>query len=256
MGYIIMQSDNSQEFVKALRHLVAKGECLFELSLDGPRLYPVVLVSWSDLPYKVYCHSFVVEIPCDRWIITHNRRYIWGKHFYWIYDCNTIKAILEYIGSIYQLRRWSQELFFYDFSIIHHPAKMMKDVDACFHHINALIYRYRFSAYFMRCRDIISRPYAYSYGVFYHCSNSHHIKAPSTSLIETSSSITFLPTLHHSPIRFIQPPYLFCILTQPLTTPSIFITLQTITWFSFDSLISSFGSLFHPCPSGTVTRFF
>ena len=133
---------------------------------------------------------------------------------------------------------------------------MMKDVDACFHHINALIYRYRFSAYFMRCRDIISRPYAYSYDVFYHCSNSRHIKAPSTSLIETSSSITFLPTLHHSPIRFIQPPYLFCILTQPLTTPSIFITLQTITWFSFDSLISSFGSLFHPCPSGTVTRFF
>ena len=45
MGYIIMQSDNSQEFVKALRHLVSKGECLFELSLDGPRLYPVVLVS-------------------------------------------------------------------------------------------------------------------------------------------------------------------------------------------------------------------
>ena len=34
--------------------------------------------------------------------------------------------------SIHQLRRWSQELFAYDFSILHRSTNMMKDADTFF----------------------------------------------------------------------------------------------------------------------------
>ena len=82
-----------------------------------------------------------------------------------------------------------------------------------------------------------------------------NVKSPYTSLIITSSSVTFPPTLHHHPLCVLQSPSLFHLSTQPLTTLSIFITPEAITWLSFDSIIYSFGSLLHPWSSGTVTLF-
>ena len=129
----------------------------------------------------MHYHSFVGEIACGRWSIAHNRHCLWGKYFYWVFECTTIKAVLVYTGSIHQLRRWYPKLFTYDLSITHRPTKLMKDVDACSRHMNTLIYCYLVSAYSMRYRDIISRPYAYSYGAFRHSSNHGNVKVPSTS---------------------------------------------------------------------------
>ena len=53
-----------------------------------------------------------------------------------------MKEILEYTGSIHQLRRWSQEIFGYTFAIIHHAASMIKDVDGLTLHIDIFIHRY------------------------------------------------------------------------------------------------------------------
>ena len=82
MGYILMQLDNSRESIKALRHLATTGECLFELSLDGPISCHVAFGSRFNLPYEVYYHPFLGEIACDHWSIAYNRRYLWGRHFY------------------------------------------------------------------------------------------------------------------------------------------------------------------------------
>ena len=56
-------------------------------------------------------------------------------------------------------------MFDYDFSIIHLLAKTIKDIDAC-RHIHTLISQYIVHAYSMRYRDIISRPYTFSYYIF------------------------------------------------------------------------------------------
>ena len=77
MAYILMQPDNSQESLKGLRYLAATGECIFELSIDGP--CPDAFGSRSNLPYEVYYYSFVGDITCGRWSVDHNRRYLWGK---------------------------------------------------------------------------------------------------------------------------------------------------------------------------------
>ena len=42
----------------------------------------------------------------------------------------SIDIILEYVGSIHALRRWSQELMAYDCFPVHRPDFMMRDVDA------------------------------------------------------------------------------------------------------------------------------
>ena len=85
-----------------------------------------------------------------------------GRICYWICDCIAVKENLEYIGSIHQLRHWSQELFGCEFAIIHRAASMMKDVDGLSRHIDILIHRYFTQASRMRLADIAQRLFAYS----------------------------------------------------------------------------------------------
>ena len=47
--------------------------------------------------------------------------------------------MLEYDGSIHQLKRWSQEILAYEFVCIHLPNRMMKDIDSVCRHIDFLI---------------------------------------------------------------------------------------------------------------------
>jgi len=78
-----------------------------------------------------------------------------------------MKEILEYTGSIYQLRRWYQELFAYGFSILYRPVTMMKDVDTLSCHPDLLIRQYLTTASLMHYRDIQTRSFAYNYDVLY-----------------------------------------------------------------------------------------
>lgn len=50
--------------------------------------------------------------------------------------------ILEYSGSIYQLKHWRQELLGYEFIIIHCSAAMIGNVDGISRNIKHLVYKY------------------------------------------------------------------------------------------------------------------
>ena len=88
MGYILMQPDNCSKSIRVLAILEETGDCIVELSLEGPRLHPVLFGSRSNLPFEKDYHSFVEEIACGRWSIAHNRRYLWEGKLYWICDNN------------------------------------------------------------------------------------------------------------------------------------------------------------------------
>ena len=96
---------------------------------------------------------------------------------YFICDCIAVKEILEYTGSIHQHRRWSQEIFDYEFAIIHREASMMKDVDGLSRHIDILIHRYFTQASRMRLADIAQRLFAYSFDSFISCFNPRRVAA-------------------------------------------------------------------------------
>ena len=81
MGYILMNPDDSPIFLAAIKHLAVTGEFLFDMSLDGPRLRPVLFGSRSNLSYDRSYHSFVGEVACGRCSIAACRRYLWGSLF-------------------------------------------------------------------------------------------------------------------------------------------------------------------------------
>ena len=166
-----------------------------------------------------------------------------GTEFYWLCDCIAVKKVLEYNGSIHQLKRWSQELLAYAFVCIHRPNKMMKDVDGICHHIDPLIHRYLNDATTMLSTDIRLRSFACNFDVFTSCSNPRHVSVADTSFTRTPKSTIPTPSvLYYYPVRFSfelpsSPPALHDSLLQ-----NISVSLDTIAWLSFDSVLHSFRS--------------
>ena len=166
MGYILMQTDDSPDSLATIKHSAATGEYLFDMSLDGPRLRPILFGFRDNLYYELNYHSFVGEVACGWWSIAACRKYLWGVLFYWLCDCSSVKEVLEYNGSIHQLKRWTQELMAYGFVCMHRPNKMMKDFNGVCRHIDRLIHHYLVNAVVMRSDDIKLRPFAYNFDVF------------------------------------------------------------------------------------------
>ena len=79
MGYILMQADESPQSLAVLTLLEDTGECIFDLSLDGPRLRSVFFNSRSNQTFEVHYHSFVDEVACGRWVFSCYRKYLWGR---------------------------------------------------------------------------------------------------------------------------------------------------------------------------------
>ena len=77
-----MQADDSPQSIEAVQKLENTGDCLFDLSLDEPRLRPVFFGYRSNQPYEKHYHSFVGKVACGRWAIICCRKYLWGKKFY------------------------------------------------------------------------------------------------------------------------------------------------------------------------------
>ena len=77
-----MKPDNSLDSLAAIKHLTATDECLFDISLDGPRLRPVLFRSRANMSYERSYHSFVGEVAYGRWSIATCRKYLWGALFY------------------------------------------------------------------------------------------------------------------------------------------------------------------------------
>ena len=147
---------------------------------------------------------------------------------------------MEYSGNIHQLRRWSQELLGYEFPIIHHVARMMKDVDGLSRHIDILIHCHLTQAARMRADDVAQRPSVYSYNTFNTCSNPRRITTSNVTIVTKSSSLLpALSIIHHSPINFTS---MYTVQSYPINKP---------TSHNFHHIVpqkTSFGYLLTPLP--------
>ena len=161
MGWILMQPAQDEDSQAAVDTLRQKGDCLFDLKVEGPRLQPVAYGSRSCTIAEKTFHSFVGEAACGRWAISQNRKFLWGTHFYWMCDCNAVREILEYEGNIAMVSRWAQELLGYHFTVIHRSARMMVDVDGLTRRFGKAIAEYVMIAHIMSRRDQKTRPEAY-----------------------------------------------------------------------------------------------
>ena len=147
MGFILMQPDDSEASKEALVHLTDQADADFDATSNGARLRPILFGSRHCSTKERHFHSFVGEAACGRWAIGQMRKYLWGTHFYWITDCIALHEFLEYDGPIHQVKQWTQELLGYFFTVIHHPAHMLKDIDAISHLYDPLIIHYNQMAF-------------------------------------------------------------------------------------------------------------
>ena len=220
MGFILMQPEATPLANKACTKLLRTGVCDFDTVLQGPRLRPVWFGSRPCKSNEQSFHSFVGEISAARWGIKKCRKYLWGTHFYLVGDCSAMKEVLDYEGDITQVRRWAQELLGYHFSIIHRPARMMRDVDALNRQCqDPLIRQHHLRAAELHLQDAAERPWAYDPAHF----PTSALKPNPTSApaIDSPVPATFslsVAHLHSAPLQFAIPhsPHL-----PPLPRPAV-----------------------------------
>ena len=58
------------------------------------------------------------------------RFYLFGKEFTWICDCSSLSQFFESAElPTHQAQRWKLFMLRFDFTIVHRPDRMMRDVD-------------------------------------------------------------------------------------------------------------------------------
>jgi len=166
MGWILMQPADDAESLKAAVLLKETDKYLFDLSMASARLKPKFFGSRSCNAIEGKYHLFTGEGACGQWAIGQNRKFLWGCHFYWLCNCSAMKELLEYDGSIAMISRWAQELLGCHFTVIHRPARMMRDVDGLTRRFGPLITRHIMIASILAARDRLNRPSAYDQADF------------------------------------------------------------------------------------------
>ena len=161
-----MQPDDSKKSCTAMASLAKDQDCDFDTTLKGARLRPIQFQSRQCLEREQHNHSLIGEAATGQWVIGICQKYLVGQHFFWLCDCSAMKEILEYTGNIHQVRRWSQELLGYHFTILHRPARMMQDVDALSRFYDPLIDSYNTTASQFRLDDCTQCPHAYCKSLF------------------------------------------------------------------------------------------
>ena len=185
-----------------------------------------------------------------------------GHYFFWLCDCNAIKEIIEYNSSIHQLKKWTQQLLAYEFVIIHRVAPMIKDVDSVSRCVDSLVHQHNTTNIRLHTEVVTKRPSAYSFNVFIRCTNPRHVTAANAlSFSITTSSITSISTLYHSPIKFspVFPISLIPSIILPDPNPRIpsfpVIPPLNITWIYFDSVTNYFESILFIQEFNTLQHF-
>ena len=198
MSFILMQPADDEASKVALEILKHTGTNLFDQLLSGARLRPVKFGSRPCTPRESFQHSFPGEAGSGRWSMGQCRRYLWGAHFYWFCDCKDVQAILYYEGPIHALSRLAQELFAYNFTCIHRPARMMLDVDA----LNRLYEKPTFDNLLLpdltisqdaRSKHMAERPFAYDPAAF----PTYALKCPATAPTTPAPQLCARAICHH-----------------------------------------------------------
>ena len=176
MGFILMQPFDDAASKAALTILENSSEFTFDRLMTGARLQPVRFGSRRCTENESHYHSFTGEVAAGRYAFAQLRTYLWGVKFYWVCDCSAISQVTTYLGDVHQLRRWSQELLSYDYTFVHRPSRMMRDVDALSRgrHLDdadatVLVSEYESLASAQHFKDKADRRYAYDAATFPDC---------------------------------------------------------------------------------------
>ena len=118
-----------------------------------------------------------------------------GAHFYWMCDCSSLKELFDYSGDIHQICRIAQELLGYNFTFVHCPARMMREVDSLNRFYDPLIGQYEIGVADRAHADRAARPGPYNAAHF----PAFALKCPDTThaALHTPTSVALLAVNPH-----------------------------------------------------------
>ena len=153
-------------------------------------------------------------------------------------------------------------MFAYEFVIIRRVAAITKDIDNISRCVDPLVHQYNITDVRLHSENITKRPFAYSFNIFTRCTNPRHVTASDAlSISITTSSISSISALYHSPIKFspvfpisihpstLLPDHSSHVSSFPIIPPS------RITWISFDSVTNYFASILFTQGNNTLQYF-
>ncbi len=250
MGFILMQPFDDAASKRAVTILESTSEFTFDRLMSGARLQPVRFGSRRCTEHESHYHSFTDEVAAGRYAFSQLRTYLWGAKFYWVCDCSAVSQVTTYLGDVHQLRRWSQELLSYDYTFVHRPNRMMRDVDALSRgrHIDdisatGLISEYEVIATALYVADRQNRQGAYSTATFpeHALRNSATVPVDALPIRQPTSVCNFAHSYVCSPVRFGPEITIDDAMTQPVLRAVDHIIQDRITlaWVSVESQTGS-----------------
>ena len=130
---VLLQADpDDEEAKRAEEEEAAGGKCVF----DAPgcpmkfRLLPIAFISARNGKTEHDYHSYIGEAKTGLWAMSKFRRWLVGARFTWMTDCSGLRQFFEAEElPSHASQRWRMQMLLYDFTIVHRPEKMMKEVD-------------------------------------------------------------------------------------------------------------------------------
>jgi hypothetical protein len=131
MAAVLLQIDlDDKEHVDAAIIASLGGSCFFDLQKKGLRLRPIEFLSRATSESEKSFHSYVGEASVARWSFPKWKRYLLGRVFTWLSDCNGLKRFFEGEDHpTHTIQRWRAELLQYNFTLEHRPCEMLTDCD-------------------------------------------------------------------------------------------------------------------------------
>ena len=110
-------------------------------------------------------------------------------------DCSSLKELFDYSGDIHEICRIAQELLGYNFTFVHCPARMMRDVDSLNRFYDPLIRQYEIGVADRANADRTARPSPYNAANF----PAFALKCPDTThaALHTPTSVTLSEVTPH-----------------------------------------------------------
>jgi hypothetical protein len=131
-GAILAQPNDHPDAIKAMDRELKGSKYEFNATLNeaSQRLRPISFISKQvTTKSEKALHSFIGEAGTGVWAVEKYKFYLLGKEFTWIGNCLGLIRFFEHTElPTHQAQRWKLYMHRFDFTIVHRPDQMMKDV--------------------------------------------------------------------------------------------------------------------------------
>lgn len=130
-GAALCQPSDDPEDIEAMKREVQRGPCEFDMTVDGKRLVPLILIDRTTTEREKHDHSSIGEAKVGFWAFPKFHRYLFGAEFTWICDASSLQKFLDNVDEpSHQFQRIRMQLLRYSCTIVARPGSMMVEVDA------------------------------------------------------------------------------------------------------------------------------